>query len=143
MKPTAIACFFIVVLLAGCKPSWEAMSAPDVHGTNAMAGVSSFISAHGWHMMTNGSPFWTAPDAPIHNLPWTSLSGHEYPAVTQDGILYITLGGWHHDVYGVAFNPQTNHFAPTIRAFKPIGGHWYDWFQPEFQSETNFMQIYE
>lgn len=143
MKARIFVCLFSAMWLLGCKPAWESMSAPDIQGANAMVGVSNFLSAHGWNMMTNGSPFWTPPAASISNLPWSSLSGHQYLAVTQDGILYVALGGWHHDVYGIAFNPQTNHFASTVLAFTPIGGHWYDWFQPEFQSETNFRRTYE
>ena len=30
-----------------------------------------------------------------------------------------------------AYNPNTNHFPEWIKKFKPIGGHWYVWAQPE------------
>ena len=110
-----------------------------------MASVQKFIAANGWNMQSNGAPFETHGRVMgrITGLPWKSLSSQQFPAVTQNGILYVaTAPGWHHDLAGVAYNPLTNKFWPTICGFKPMGGHWYVWFQPEFQSQT-FAQHYE
>ena len=121
------------------------MSRPDISGTNAMTAVESFIATNGWNMQTSGPPFevggrrWRI----IRGLPWKGLRDQEFRAVTQRGVLYVLSNpGWHHDSAGVAYNPHTNRFGPTIRGFKPVGGHWYVWFQPEFQSHT-FTQQYE
>ena len=108
-----------------------------------MAAVEAFIATNGWNMQTNGSPFWEGRSKMIRGLPWRSMSRQEFVAVTEGGILYVLSNpGSHHDCAGVAYNPLTNRFAPTIRGFKPIGGHWYVWIQPEFQSLT-FPQQYE
>ena len=135
----------VSVLLVGCGGRWDSMSSPDISGASALVAVESFIATNGWSMQSNGPPFelngrqWRM----IRGLPWKSLRDREYPALTQNGILYVlSKPGWHHDSAGVAYNPQTNRFGPTIRGFKPVGGHWYVWFQPEFQSET-FTQQYE
>ena len=110
-----------------------------------MVAVESFVATNGWNMQSNGPPFETAGRhwQMIRGLPWRSLRDREFRVLTQNGILYdLSNPGWHHDSAGVAYNPQTNRFGPTIRGFKPIGEHWYVWFQPEFQSET-FAQQYE
>ena len=134
------------IVLSGCGSAgqWDSMSRPDIHGRGAMTAVESFIATNGWNMQSNGPPFemgqhWRT----IRGLPWRRLKDREFAALTQNGILYVLSNpGWHHDSAGVAYNPQTNRFGPTIRGFKPIGSHWYVWFQPEFQSHT-FTQQYE
>lgn len=145
MKVAALLFPFGGLLLAGCSRHWDALSAPDIQGTNAMAVVERFIATNGWNMQSNGPPFETAGKhwQLLDGLPWKSLHGRAFPALTQNGILYVlSHPGWHHDSAGLAYNPQTNRFGPTIRGFKPVGGHWYVWLQPEFQSET-FTQQYE
>jgi hypothetical protein len=63
------------------------------------------------------------------------LTNRQYQALTRDGILYVlTEEGWHHEYGGVAYNPHTNRFPWTVRCFKPVGAHWYVWWQPEFMS---------
>jgi hypothetical protein len=142
---SVIGAIAVAYLLAGCGKRWDAMSGPNIEGTNAMAAVEAFVATNGWNMQSNGPPFEVTgrPWKLISGLPWKSLRNREFRAVTQKGILYVLSNpGWHHDSAGVAYNPQTNRFGPTIRGFKPIGGHWYVWFQPEFQSHT-FTQQYE
>ena len=68
---------------------------------------------------------------PIRGLPWEAIKDREFKAVTHQGVLYVVLKGWHHNLSGVAYNPETNTFAPKIRGFQPIGQHWYAWAQPE------------
>jgi hypothetical protein len=146
MKPLVLICSVAGVgLLAGCGGGWDSTAPPDMQSSNAMAAVQSFIATNGWNMQPNGPPFESdgRVSKNIGGLPWQRFNGQQFPAVTQSGILYVlTAPGWHHDLAGVAFNPQTNKFAATVRGFKPIGGHWYCWFQPEFQSHT-FTQQYE
>lgn len=135
----------IFCLFCGCGKRWDSACAPDIRRTNAMAAVETFIATNGWNMQSNGAPFETTGRhwQMISGLPWKSLNNQEFRALTQNGVLYVlTNPGWHHDSAGVAYNPQTNRFGPTIRGFKPIGDHWYVWFQPEFQSYT-FTQRYE
>lgn len=143
MKPSALALLMAVALLSGCG-RWDAMAPPDIHGTNALASVEAFVASHGWSMQTNGPPF-EANVSPgrISGVPWKKLAAQQLPALTQGGILYVvTKQGFHHDLIGVAFNPKTNTFGPTIRGFRPLGEHWYVWTQPEFQSMT-LIQKYE
>ena len=130
---------------------WDEVPAPTLTGSNAMSGIDSFIAANGWSMQTNGYIFDRIPydgnrveSTPIRGLPWAAVHEKEFPAITQGHILYISFGGFHHDGHGVAYNPQTNHFASTIDAFKPIGQHWYVWsFDHEFPSSVPQPQIYE
>jgi hypothetical protein len=134
-------CFAIVLmalLLVGCTKTWEKVSAPDIHGSNALASVFSFIATNGWDTharQTNDLIFWADEERRLYisGLPWKKWSGQSFPALTSRGILYVLLGdAFHGDYYGVAYNPNTNHFPEWIRGFKPIGGHWYVWAQPEF-----------
>lgn len=145
MRARCVSVFFILcVALTGCgKPSWEGMSAPDVTGVDAMAAVESFVAVNGWNMQTNGVLFAYGFDHPlsIRGLPWRSLRVGEFPALTHEGILYVALAGRYHDCHGVAYNPKTNRFAPSIAGFKPIGGHWYVWAQTEFPMKLD--KIYE
>jgi len=134
-----------ITLLSGCGRRWDTGSSPDISDVNAMVSVEEFIVTNGWDMQSNGPPFelgrryWKE----IRGLPWKDMRDEQYPAVTQNGILYVLSNpGWHHDSGGLAYNPRTNRFAPTVRGFKPIGLHWYVWFQPESQSQT-FEQRYE
>jgi hypothetical protein len=73
------------------------------------------------------SPLATDRSKEIHGLPWTEIHDRDFPAVTHDGILYVFFTGWHYNNQGVAYNPETNAFAPGFAAFKPIGQHWYAW----------------
>ncbi len=112
---------------------WDEVPAPTVTGSNALAAVQAFISTNGWNMETNGLRVVDGSDRlkPIRSLPWEAIKDREFNAVTYKGVLYVLLKGWHHNLSGVAYNPQTNTFAPDIRGFKPIGEHWYAWAQPE------------
>ena len=133
-----------VALGTGCwKPGWESMSAPDVGDTNAMAAVESFIATNGWNMHSGGLAFTYGGEQTqaIRGLPWRSLQGRQFPAITHEGILYVILGGWHHDCHGIAYNPKTNRFSSAIAGFKPIGSHWYVWAQPE--DPLKMKQVYE
>lgn len=124
-------------VLTGCGYRWDAMSsAPDIPGTNGLASVEAFITTNGWNMQPKGRIF----EVDVHlsktigGLPWKNWRKREFEAVTQNGILYVLSNpGWHHDYAGVAYNPQTNKFGSTIDCFRPIGGHWYVWFEGEFQ----------
>lgn len=97
----------------------------------------SFVATNGWdaYAETNYTIFWEdlEPKYYISELPWKQWSGQHFQALTRAGILYVLLGdAFHHDYYGVAYNPNTNRFPEWIRGFKPIGDHWYVWVQPEF-----------
>ena len=144
MKKLSVpALLMAVALLPGCG-GWDAMSPPDIHGTNALASINAFVASHGWNMQTSGPPFEANIRAgQITGVPWKKLRGRQLSAITQGGILYVvTEEGLHHDLIGIAFNPQTNKFGPTIRGFRPLGEHWYVWTQPEFQAMT-LVQKYE
>jgi hypothetical protein len=124
------------------------MSAPDVQGSNALASVSSFTATNGWDMYTNKSYCITWEDLEpkfyISGVPWKAWSGKQLQAVTSDGILLVLLGDeFHHDYYGIAYNPKTNRFDQCVRSFKPIGNHWYVWRQPEFWASTPVDGRYE
>jgi hypothetical protein len=137
----------VAVVLVGCggPVTWK-MSGPNIHGSNSLASVSAFVATNGWNMYTNeGGIFWEELDTNwvISDLPWRSLTNRQYQALTRDGIFYaLTEEGWHHEYGGVAYNPQTNRFPWTVRFFKPVGGHWYVWWQPEFMSVKG-VQKYE
>jgi hypothetical protein len=122
-----------VGLMFGCRAGWESLPAPDMKGTNAMSAVSSFIATNGWQMHTGGLAFSYGKEQTtlLRGLPWRTLNTDAFPALTHNGILYVVLGGWHHDVHGVAYNPNTNRFPPAIAGFRPLGGHWYVWAQSE------------
>jgi len=136
----------IALLMTGCVGSWDDESAPDLQGTGAMKSVSAFVKSNGWNMSTNnsGTIFWDGDKtALIKDLPWTKYGKQQFGALTKDGILFVlTRPGWHHDVAGVAYNPNTNRFPPRLDGFKPIGQHWYVWCELEF-AHTNLDRIYE
>ncbi len=135
MKRLALA--LMPLFLFGCTRTWERVSAPDISGSNALASVSRFIATNSWNTYaeTNFDIFWEdlEPKRYISDLPWKAWSGQSFQAYSREGILYVLRGdAFHHDYFGVAFNPNTNHFPDWIRSFKPIGHHWYAWAQPEF-----------
>ena len=131
--------------------NWDEVPAPTILGSNAMAAIDSFVATNGWNMQTNDCIFDCISDddnqaksKPVRGLPWAVIHEQEFPAVTHDHILYVFFRGFHHDGHGVAYNPQTNHFAATIDSFKPIGEHWYVWeFDHEFRTSVAQPQIYE
>ncbi len=130
---------------------WDEVPAPTLAGSNAMSAVTSFVATNGWNMQTNdcifdciSGPDNEAKSAPIRGLPWAAIHEQEFPAVTHDNVLYVFFRGFHHDGHGVAYNPNTNHFAATIDSFKPIGQHWYAWaFDHEFPPSAPQPRIYE
>ena len=104
-----------MALTVGCgPPGWEAMSAPDIHGTNAMAAVEGFIATNGWDMPLTPFDFAFAVTKPptLRGLPWRRYRDRSYPALSHGGILYVALEGFHHDVIGLAYNPKTNSLTP-------------------------------
>ena len=139
-SPLSVCWFlFIAAILVGCgRPATWKMSGPNVHGSNSLASVSAFVETNGWNMCTNeGGIFWEDLNTNwvIHGLPWTTLTNSHYPALTRGGILYVlTEEGWYHEYGGVAYNPHTNPFPRAVRFFKPVGEHWYLWWQPEAMS---------
>jgi hypothetical protein len=136
----------IAAFVVGCGPRWDAAGPPNIKGTNSMAGVSEFIAANGWNMCTNDDYLgnWdNLSPRSIHGLPWKKYRLQEFPAVTCAGILYVlSAPGWHGDYGGVAYNPATNVFPPSIEGFKSVGGHWYVWCSLEFAPQ-NLPKIYE
>lgn len=113
-----------------------------------MAGVSTFIVAHGWNSSTNVEDLWhwegLGPNY-IHGLPWSDLKNQQFQALRYVGILYVLSSpGWHGDYGGVAYDPKTNRF-PKLEGFgfKPIGNHWYVWCMPELPGGMKLPQIYE
>jgi hypothetical protein len=148
---TRVGILLTMLSLVGCTPTWEKTKAPDITGTNALASVFSFVATNGWdsYSETNTYIFWTEEEDGkqphyISGLPWKRLHDQRFWALTSGGILYVLLGDeFHHDYYGVAYNPTTNHFPEWIRGFKPIGGHWYVWAQPEFWSTATTDGHYE
>jgi len=118
----------------GIKPaSWERIPGPDLRGTNDPGGVEAFLRTNGWHMgrSVTGAAWGLVKTKPIRGLPWNEIKHREFEAVTANGILYVILDGFHHSMYGVAYNPGTNRFDPHLVGFSPIGDHWYAWRQPE------------
>jgi hypothetical protein len=122
---------------------WDEVPPPTITDSNAVMSVTAFIAVSGWNMETNAELVVDGTERmkPIRNLPWVVIHSREFPAVTHNGVLYVMFGGWHHDCNGVAYNPNTNAFAPGIQGFKHIGQHWYVWAQPEFP--TKLAQEYE
>ena len=143
-----LAFLLVVTTFIGCTPTWQKTSRPDIPGTNGLASVMSIVATNGWNTFsdTNEFIFWqeTQPTFYISNLPWTKWRGQQFQSLTKDGILYVLLGdAFHGDYYGVAYNPNANHFPEWIRGFKPIGDHWYVWAQPEFWSTATTHGSYE
>ena len=112
---------------------WDEVPSPTLKGPNSMTSVYAFIATNGWNMHTGGLviSYGFEKPQPIRGLPWEAIKDREFPALTHNGILYVVLKGWHHNLSGVAYNPITNIFPPAIRGFKPLGEHWYVWAQPE------------
>jgi hypothetical protein len=150
-SPSARVLFQMAVVDPSFGYYWNEVPAPTLIGSNAMLAVNAFVATNGWNMQTNDCIFDcildnddAARSKPIRGLPWTVIQEQEFPAVTHDGILYVFFRGFHHDGHGVAYNPNTNRFAATIDAFKPIGQHWYAWmFEHESPLEAPQPQIYE
>lgn len=138
--------FLVAFLIAGCTPNWQCASAPDVRGPNSLANVHSFIATNGPNTYTNEANLdWEdfEPKVYISGLPWKKWNAKRFQARTSDGILYVLIGdAFHHDYYGVAYNPSTNHFPRWIR-FKPVGDHWYVWLEPEFLDTSVTTGSYE
>jgi hypothetical protein len=121
---------------------WNEIPAPTINGLKGMKGIQDFVATNGWNMDTN----WHGVEGSkcmklIQGLPWEAIKSQEFPAVSHDGILYILLKGWHHNLSGIAYNPNTNAFASGIAGFRPIGDHWYAWAEPE--DPITLVQRYE
>jgi hypothetical protein len=112
---------------------WDEVPAPTLKDGGAMAAVNAFVATNGWNMQTGmlGRFNFVKMMKPIRGLPWKEIYDREFQAVTHNGILYVVLKGWHYNDSGIAYNPKTNSFAPSIAGFKPLGDHWYAWAQPE------------
>jgi hypothetical protein len=141
MIKTPIARNVIIYKAFGLR--WDAVPAPTMAGTNALAAVQAYVATNGWNMQTGGLLFTYGREEPrpIRGLPWKAIHKVEFPALTHNGILYVILSGFHHDCGGVAYNPKTNSFPMGISGFKHIGQHWYVWTQPE--GEIVLSQEYE
>jgi hypothetical protein len=118
----------------GVEPAaWKRIPPPDLRGPNDPGGVEVFIRANGWKMGRGiaGAAWGLVKTKPISGLPWNDIKHREFQAVTANGILYVILDGFHHSMYGVAYNPCTNRFDAGLAGFSSIGEHWYAWRQPE------------
>ena len=127
---------------------WDEVPAPTLQGSNAMSAVNAFVATNGWNMQTNDCLFDCVRDEDkfkrIRGLPWAAIHEQEFDALTHDHILYVFFRGFHHDGTGIAYNPNTNHFAASINSFKPIGQHWYAWaYDHEFPPSASQPKIYE
>lgn len=134
-----------MLALTACHRNWDAVDAPDLPGRNGRATVNKFIESYGWNMQRSGFLFETngKPARPIRGLPWKSLKDEQFPAVTCGGVLYVLLEkGPGANRSGVAYNPLTNLFVPSVRGYRPIGSRWYVWVQPENQTYT-YLNRYE
>ena len=121
---------------------WNDIPAPDFVDSNSMTSVRLFVNTNGWNMDTNEYFYFDSESAkPIRGLPWYSIKDREFNGITHQGILYVLLRGWHHNLSGIAFNPNTNKFPDSINGFQPIGAHWYAWGTPE--DPIKLPQIYE
>ncbi len=124
--------------------AWDEVPPPTLTNLHAMDAVQSFTKTNGWNMATNdifGEFSATHPMKPIRGLPWSVIKDRDFRAVTCNGVLYVLLRGWHHDLNGVAYNPKINIFTGRISGFKPIGGHWYVWAAGDYQ--LPLVQRYE
>lgn len=108
-------------------PDWPA---PRTADTNLMAGVRGFVERYGWSMHKGKQFILAASREKVTGLPWPEIATRTFPAVTEDGVLYVVLGGFGGESVGVAWNPRTNHFHSGISGLKPLGGDWYAWKQP-------------
>jgi len=122
---------------------WELTSPPKLDTPDAMASVAAFVATNGWHMQTNEALWFHQAELakPISGLPWPELQTNRLEAATRDGILYVRLHTWAGETSGVAYNPQTNRFPPSVVGFKPLGGHWYTWL--EVTGLRRYPQYYE
>jgi hypothetical protein len=142
-------CFAILTLaslMVGCN-RWDSKPGHYIKGTNALAGVSTFIANYGLNSSTNDEDLGRWEDLQPHyiqDLPWSKLKNQQFQALTQNGILYVLSNpGWHHDYGGIAYNPTTNKFPELmLNGFKPIGDHWYVWCNLEFNPQ-GLPKIYE
>ena len=123
--------------------AWDEVPPPTLTNAGAMRAVEAFIETNGWNMHTNRLVFSYGDEQtrPIRGLPWGVIKDREFPALTHRGVLYVVLRGWHHNLSGVAYNPNTNAFADAIAGFKPLAGHWYVWAQPD--NPIKLPQVYE
>ena len=127
--------------------AWDEVPPPTLTNSAAMAAVRAFVASNGWNMHTGWLSFGYLPrdqephPRPIRGLPWEAIKDREFEAFTEGGILYVILGGGHHSLNGIAYNPNTNSFPPEITGHKPLAGHWYVWGHPE--DPISFPRIYE
>ena len=143
LMPMAVA---LLATAVGCgRPGWEVMETPDVTGKQGMAAVEAFVASNGWEMVSSPLAFsyGTTNARLLQGLPWTRLSARGYPALTHGGILFVALYGFHHDVVGVAYNPNTNTFPPEVLGFKSLTNHWYVWTCAELHPSTKLTRRYE
>jgi hypothetical protein len=127
---------------------WDEVPEPTLTNSSSMKSVRKFIKRYGWNMATNdifGDLAWITHETnkmkPIRGLPWQVIQHREFRAVTCKGVFYVLFEGWHHNLRGVAYNPNTNVFASQIAAFKPIGQHWYVWATSD--TPDTGPQVYE
>ena len=125
-----------VVLDPSFGLAWDEIPPPTMHDSNAMESVLGFVKTNGWNMETNSLLFESYIEGKVHSkpikgLPWGVIKDREFPAMTHNGILFVMLEGWHHNLNGVAYNPKTNAFPSITRGFKPLAEHWYVWASPE------------
>ena len=110
-----IAIFLTILAFIGCAPKWEKTRGPDITGSNALASVFSFVATNGWdsYSKTNTYIFWAGDESPhyISGLPWKHMNGQQFPALTSGGVLYVLLGGYHYDYYGVSIQPKHKPFS--------------------------------
>ncbi len=111
---------------------WHEVPPPNLTNNSDMAAVNAFIATNGWKMHKGQlSSLSFRQQWSIRGLPWKEIRDRDFLALTHNGILYVMLTGFHHNLNGVAYNPQTNPFPDRIQGFKSLGGHWYAWIHPE------------
>jgi len=123
---------------------WDEVPAPSLTNAAAMDPILNFIKTNGWNMASGdifGEMTRTNPMKSIRGLPWAAIKEREFPGVTSAGILYVLFTGWHHNLRGVAYNPETNTFTGRLAGFVPIGQHWYAWVTSDDPETT--VQQYE
>lgn len=148
MRLAVILAVIATMGLIGCgPPGWESMSKPDLVEKDAMLAVESFVGTNGWEMCESAAfEFSYGKKQPplLQGLPWSRLKNRCYPALTSGGILYVELTGFHHDIIGVAYNPNANRFPKEVGGFKPLADHWYVWTTAEDRAgNLNLTQRYE
>lgn len=111
---------------------WNEMPPPDVTDSVAMTAVNAFIKMNGWNMASGQlTSLSFQRGRPLRGIPWECVRTNEFDALTHNGILYVVLSGWHHNLHGVAYNPNTNVFPDRIQGFVSLTNHWYAWVHPE------------